>query len=193
MPILQVLLRLARAQQITNTSANITGFPPGGHEARGAAKLSSYESGMANSNGIPGPVDSGRRKRQGFTLIELLVVIAIIAILAAMLLPALARSKDKARRAACTSNLRQLYIAVLFYADDHADKLPPWRLGQGNNEDNLSNIEYPRYVYISNNPGVRVPKSLTASGFEVHNYGYLKPEAVRDFGTRTPGLLLMYT
>jgi prepilin-type N-terminal cleavage/methylation domain-containing protein/prepilin-type processing-associated H-X9-DG protein len=62
---------------------------------------------------------------KGFTLIELLVVIAIIAILAAMLLPVLARAKESGRRISCLNNLRQLGIASKIYVDDNQGVYPP--------------------------------------------------------------------
>lgn len=63
------------------------------------------------------------RKKEGFTLIELLVVIAIIAVLMAILMPALNRAREQGRRATCLSNLKQLTLAWIMYADENDDNL----------------------------------------------------------------------
>jgi len=67
-------------------------------------------------------------KKQGFTLIELLVVIAIIAILAAMLLPALARAREQARRGVCISNLKQIGLSLAMYSQDYGERFPAYNM-----------------------------------------------------------------
>ncbi len=67
------------------------------------------------------------RDKTGFTLIELLVVIAIIAVLAALLLPALSRAKQKGQQAVCLSNLRQIGLAFEMYLNEHNDRFPDRR------------------------------------------------------------------
>jgi prepilin-type N-terminal cleavage/methylation domain-containing protein len=79
---------------------------------------------MKRVQGLKSKVQSCRTG--AFTLVELLVVIAIIGILAALLLPVLSRAKDRARRVACLSNIRNLNLMFISYARDNNDRLPKW-------------------------------------------------------------------
>ena len=97
-----------------------------------------------------------RRRPGGFTLIELLVVIAIIAILAAILLPALGMAREMARRAKCKSNLRQIAVAYITYATANGDFWLPTRNKCGQWARNLDHerLSYFTDRYLGGNPDV---------------------------------------
>jgi len=115
-----------------------------------------------------------KKTKYAFTLIELLVVIAIIAILAAMILPALANAKRKGVETQCLSNMHQIYLGCSLYAGDNNDWFPVWvDLPGGHPLNQINGEHYTRYI-VGPQAGplnAKVPASLNPS-FEINNLGY---------------------
>src|ERR1043165_2950817 len=123
-----------------------------------------------------------KKSKNAFTLIELLVVIAIIAILAAMLLPALSSAKTRAKVATCISNFHQVNLALQLYAGDSLDWYPIWLDTPGGHPKNvIRQAQYTRYV-VQNAPAPnrKVPfdvpsanDSTSTGSWEFQNLGFL--------------------
>lgn len=139
-----------------------------------------------------------RRLQAAFTLIELLVVIAVIAILAALLLPALSRAKESARRTTCASGLRQIALATTMYSDDHQGLFPVQDRDEilvrdsGGEDDNYYDLLMP----FVKNPSVwlcpSAKKSSDGSRMAYHMNGLLiSTNAVRVSSVEAPSQTLL--
>jgi len=120
--------------------------------------------------------------KQGFTLIELLVVVAIIAILAAMLMPALSMAREKARQAVCTSQLKQIGLAWRMYFDDY-DKQIPTIMYYSDEGAKRWAYEFYRRGYIENDFGVggKVDESLGVCPSNVEVASTVNPSIVLSY------------
>jgi len=109
--------------------------------------------------------------RAGFTLIELLVVVAVIGVLAGLLLPALAKAKQKAQQTGCLSNMKQIGIAIHMYADDNDDTLPgPVFAGARASYDINSSQELIWFIADYLGAPVPSPKTVVADMFVCPGY-----------------------
>ena len=133
--------------------------------------------------------------RRAFTLIEVLVVIAVIALIAAMLLPALSKARESGRRAACASNLRQLNVAVSIYAGENEGDFPPtnqtnrWPAQFFRGYENLDVLLCPSdRTSPARDVGVKpdeAPRSYVMNLFRDHFSSTLSPAELQRFNSGT--------